>query len=207
VDQVVSVVAGQLTTVTGTYTVNPNAPGPDPSSFGYLRVTTNPAVPAQILVDGIPRDEWGLTWVKMAPGTYTVSFKGVYGLTPPAPQLLTVTASATTTYNAAFTVHGSLRIVTNPALPATVFVNGLPCDDWGMWQSMAPGTYTVSFGDVPGYVTPAPQVAVVAANSLTTITGTYVAAAIVSAGSLAAAGGGPLAMALSAPSSATRIEV
>ncbi len=172
-DQIVTVTAGSLTTVTGTYTSNPGASGPDPTTYGMLRVTTNPAVPAQILVNGIPRDEWGLAWVKMAPGTYTVSFTSVYGMTPPAPATVTVTATATTTYNGLFTVLGSLRILTSPALPATVFVNGIPRDDWGMWQSMAPGTYTVSFGDLAGYATPAPQTAIVTANALTTITGSY----------------------------------
>jgi hypothetical protein len=174
VDQTATVVAGALTTITGTYVSNPAAPGPDPSTFGLLRVyTINPAVPATILVNGIPRDEWGLTWVKMAPGTYTVSFKGVYGSSPPAPQDVTVIAGATTVYNGVFTVHGSLRIITSPAVPGTVFVDGVARDDWGMWQSMLPGTYTVSFGDVAGHTTPAPQTATIGASNLTTITGVY----------------------------------
>ncbi len=173
-DQTATVVAGALTTITGNYVSNPAAPGPDPFTFGLLRVyTTNPAVPATIIVNGIPRDEWGLAWVKMAPGTYTVSFKGVYGSTPPAPQDVTVTAGATTVYNGVFFVHGSLRIITSPAVPATVFVDGVARDDWGMWQSLPPATYTVSFGDVAGYTAPAPQTAIVAANNLTTITGVY----------------------------------
>ena len=178
-DQIVTVNAGSLTTVTGTYTSSPGASGPSPTTYGLLRVTTTPAVPAQILVDGIPRDEWGLAWMKIAPGPHTVSFKGLYGLTPPNPSIVTVTAGLTTTVNGVFTAHGSLRIMTSPALPATVFINGIPRDDWGMWQSTLPGTYTVSFGDIAGYVTPAPQVAVVTANLLTTITGTYVAAPLV----------------------------
>ncbi len=175
-DQTATVVAGALTTITGNYIPNPSAPGPDPSTFGYLRVTTNPSAPATILVNGIPRNDWGLTWVKMAPGTYIVSFKGVYGGTPPAPQSVTVTAGATTVYDGVFVVHGSLRIITSPALPATVFVNGVARDDWGMWQSMPPGTYTISFGDVAGYTTPPPQTAIVAANTLTLITGVYAVA-------------------------------
>ena len=175
-DQTATVVAGALTTITGNYFANPSAPGPDPSTFGYLRVTTTPAVPATVLVNGVIRDEWGLTWVKLAPGTYTVSFKGVYGVTPPAPQTVTVTTGPTTVYEGVFTIHGSLRVITSPALPATVFVNDVARNDWGMWQSMPPGTYTVSFGDVAGYTTPTPQTAVVAANALTTISGAYASA-------------------------------
>jgi hypothetical protein len=172
-DQQATVVAGATTTKTGTFTPHTGAPGPDPTTFGYLRVTTNPATAAQIFVNGIPRDDWGLTWVKLAPGTYTVSFGQGYGYTPPAPQTFTVTAGATTTWDAPFVAHGSLRVTTSPALAATVFVNGVPRDDWGMWQSMPPGTYTVSFEAFPGYVTPAPQTVVVSSGSLTPVTGTY----------------------------------
>ena len=58
--QNVTVNAGALTTVTGTFTTNANAPGAP--GVGLLRVTTSPAVPAQILVDGVVADSWGLTW-------------------------------------------------------------------------------------------------------------------------------------------------
>jgi ABC-type transport system substrate-binding protein/PKD repeat protein len=175
------VTAGGYTEVTGQYTLSPGAPGPDPATYGFLRVTTNPAVPAQILVNGIPRDEWGLTWVKMAPGTYTISFKGVYGVTPPAPADVVVAAGQTTEYQGNFQVHGSLRVITDPAVPGTIFVDGLPRDDWGMWQSMLPGSYKVSYGPVAGFVTPAPETVAVAAGALTFVTGQYVAAAAAAA--------------------------
>jgi hypothetical protein len=174
--ETVTIGAGAFRHLVGRYTSNPSAPGPDPATFGYLRVTTNPAVPSQISVNGIPRDEWGLTWVKVAPGMYTVSFKGVYGFTTPAAAAVTVVAGATAIHEGAFLLHGSLRILTSPALPATVYVDGLPRNDWGMWQSMPPGTYLVSFASVPGYVTPASQTVAVAAGALTTATGTYVVA-------------------------------
>jgi len=160
----------------GQFTSSPGAKGPDPSSYGFLRVTTRPSVPSQILVNGIPRDEWGLNWVKVAPGDYTVGFRGVYGHTTPSSATLRVTAGQTTTHEGAFQVHGSLRVVTSPALPATISIDGVPRDDWGMWQSMPPGSYTVSFESVPGFTTPASQTATVTAGQLTTVTGTYVAA-------------------------------
>ncbi len=175
-DQTAIVTPGVLTTVTGTYTANPGAPGPDPTTYGLLRVTTNPAVPAQILVNGVPRDEWGLAWVKLPPGAYTLSFGPVYGYTAPASQSVTVTAQQTATAAGPFVPQGSLRVVTSPALAATIFVDNIPRDDWGMWQSLPAGTYTVSFGPAPGYTTAASQTATVTAGSLTTITGTYTAA-------------------------------
>ena len=62
---------------------------------GYLRVTTSPALPSQILVNGVPRDTWGLTWLKLPPGDYEVSFTDMPGFTTPAPQTVTVLAGVT----------------------------------------------------------------------------------------------------------------
>ena len=39
---------------------------------GLLRVVTSPAVPSQVLVDGVPRHSWSLDWLKLPPGTYQV---------------------------------------------------------------------------------------------------------------------------------------
>ena len=168
----VTVDAERLTTATGSYVSDPNAPGPDPQTFGLLRVTTRLSdgrlgVPTQISLNGVVRDEWGLNWVKLAPGTYTVSFSDVQDLGTPAPRTVEVVAGRTTVVEGVFEVHGWLRVVTDPAVPGTIFVDNVPRNDWGMWQSMRPGSYRVSFGPVPGFVTPAPQtVAVVAGQSL-----------------------------------------
>ena len=183
-DEVATVTAEQLTTITGNYVANAAAPGPDPGTYGLLRVTTalsndpNAGAPSAISVNGIVRDEWALTWVKVPPGTYTIHFGGVVNLGTPADQTVTIAAGATQVVVGTFLVHGFLRVDTSPPVPGTIFVNGVSYDDWQVWQSMLPGTYTVSFGDVVGYVTPAPQSAVVAANALTTITGNYVSAAL-----------------------------
>jgi len=171
----VTVVAGATASTTGVYTSNPSAPGPDPSTFGLLRVTTNPPLASTIFVDGIPRDDWGLTWVKIAPGTHTVSFATVYGATPPPPTRVTVVAGQTTTYAAPFNVHGSLRVTTSPAVAATVYIDGIPRNDWGIWQSMEPGTYRISFGPLPGFSAPQPQVATVNPNALTLVEAPYFA--------------------------------
>jgi len=142
-----------------------------------LRVTTNPALPATIYANGNALDEWGTTWVKVPPGTYTISFKTVYGYSAPAPADVVVNANgAVTEYEGKFVQHGLLKIETNPPVAGTIFVDGLPRNDWGMWQSMEPGTYKVSFGPVPGYVAPGPQTAVVVAGELTSAVGTYVLA-------------------------------
>ena len=162
---------GQHVHVAGAFTPNPAAPGP--SGFGLLRVTTNPPTPATILVNGIPRDEWGLNWVKVPQGTYTVSSRGGYGATAPLPVVVSVIEGGITEYQANFLPHGGLRVVTDPPMPATIYVNGYARNDWGMWQSMLPGTYEVSFGQVNGFATPPPQMVTVTAGELATVIGVY----------------------------------
>ncbi len=177
------VVAEQLTTVVGNYVSNPLAPGPDPATYGLLRVTTSIdihptwGVWSQVLVDGIPRDEWGLAWLKIAPGSHTISWTDSPGLATPAPQIVNVVAGETTNVDGQFVQLGFLRVTQGGgAVSGTMFVNGIPRDDWGMWLAVAPGTYEVRFGFVPGYGTPEPQMAVVTAGALTTITGNWVPA-------------------------------
>ena len=178
----VEVVARQLTTVVGSYAFDSVSPGPDPTSFGRLRVTTSvyaggtfltDGVMTQIMVDGVARDEWGLNWVKLPPGEHTLSFSDVPGLGTPAPLPFTILPGQTTVLEGRFQRHGWLRIVTDPPVSGTIFVDGLTRDDWGMWQSMPPGTYKVSFGPVPGYATPPSRVVTVTAGELAAAVGQY----------------------------------
>jgi N-acetylneuraminic acid mutarotase len=172
--ETVSVDPGELVRVVGRYRASRTAPGPDPATYGTLRVRTDPAVPSLISVDGLGRDEWALTWVKLPPGPHTVSFGGVYGHATPGEIAVPIESGGTTEVVGAFGAHGSLRIATSPALPGTILVDGIPRNDWGMWQSMPPGPYEVSFGEVPGFVTPGPRFVTVSAGALTSEVGSYV---------------------------------
>ena len=173
-----AVVAERLTEVVGRYVRDDLSPGPDPSTFGLLRVATRvegtaSGVPTQILLDGVARDEWALNWVKLPAGTYTLSFTDVPNLETPAALTVTLAVGQTATVSAVFKPHGILRVVTEPAMPGTIFVNGSPFNDWQVWQSVLPGTYLVSFGPVPGYAAPAAVSVVVRANELSVVRGTY----------------------------------
>jgi hypothetical protein len=169
--QNVNVTAGNLTTVTGTYAVN--AGGQGASGVGLLRVTTSPALPSQISLNGVIADSWGLNWLELAPGSYTVHFSHIEGYAEPADQTVSVTAGNTTTVTGTFTQRGSLRVITSPAVSGTISVDGTPRNDWGMWTDVPVGSHIVSFGSVPGFTTPADQSVMVNAGSLTTVTGTY----------------------------------
>jgi hypothetical protein len=175
--QTVTVTAGALTTVTGTFTSNPSALGQ--SGVGSLRVMTSPALPSQVTIKpsaGSPyiADTWGLTWLELAPGSYTVSFSHVTGWNDPAPQTITITAGNTTTVTGTFTQRGFLRVTTSPAAPGTISVDGIPRDDWGMWTDIPTGSHTVCFGAAASFAnTPACQSVTVNAGATTTATGVY----------------------------------
>jgi len=69
---------------------------------------------------------------------------------------------------------GTLSVVTTP-VTGEVFVGGVSWGDAPASQVVEVASYTVTFGAVSGYTTPASQEAVVTADTTTTITGTYVA--------------------------------
>ena len=83
-----------------------------------------------------------------------MSFTHIEGYTEPAPQTVNVVAGQTTTVQGNFVQRTSLRVVTNPAVPGTISVDGIPRDDWGMWTDIPAGVHQVCFGPVPGRVAP-----------------------------------------------------
>ena len=170
------ILPGELTTVVARYAFDGASPGPDPDAFGLLRVTTDPAVPAQVLVDGTVRNDWALAWLKLSPGTHTVSFTDVPGFGTPTPQVVDITPGQTTTVRGTFVPFGSIRVTTDPPVPSTIFLDGVPNDNWGLWRFIPPGAYTVSFGAVSGFATPAPRAVTVSASQPTSSTGVFAAA-------------------------------
>jgi hypothetical protein len=140
---------------------------------GLLRVTSSPGLPTQILLDGQIADSRGLNWLKVSPGIHTVCFTHVEGWTEPGCQSVTVTKAATTTLTGEFNQRGSLRVVTSPALPSQITVDGNPTNDWSTWTDIPTGFHKVCFGAVADYDPPPCQVGMVKAGNLTTITGGF----------------------------------
>jgi hypothetical protein len=141
-------------------------------------------------MNGIPMENWGLNYVKMSPGSYTLSFSDVSGFDtpmsvivtntpggPPVSQSLStpivITDGVITQVEVNFIPLGNLLVQTTPAVPATVFVNGNPMDDWGFWADIEPGTYTISFQPFDGMLTPLPLVVTVVAGATTHVVGNY----------------------------------
>lgn len=144
------------------------------ATSGLLRVETSPPVPTRIFLDGIPRNDWGLDWVKLPAGEYTLSFSDVPGYLAPISQPIEILPDTVTEVIASFIQLGNLWVETSPALPATIFANGNPMNDWGFWASLEEGGYTVSFQDMPGYVTPSEAVVTVNPGETTHVIGDYV---------------------------------
>ena len=145
------------------------------AALGVLRVTTTPAVPRQIIVDGDIANTWGSDWMKISAGSHEVCFTDVEGwLTPPC-ETVDVDVDLTTEVDGAFAQNGSLRAVTSPAVPSTITIDGVPSDDFEVWTDFPPGDYEVCFGDVADHtvVGDACQTATVIAGALVTITGTF----------------------------------
>ena len=159
--EAITVVAGgALQIITGNYLDSPGAPGP--SGHGLLRVTTTPGVASVISVDGIIRDTWGLNWVKVPPGSYEVCFSDVVDFFTPACETAVVVAGETATLDGAFTARGILRVITALPHPSTIFVDGVPRDDWGIWTDISVGDHLVCFGEDAGFAPPCQTVSLVA---------------------------------------------
>jgi hypothetical protein len=172
--QTVTVTSGVCAEVTGVFESSPGSLGPDPETYGMLRLTSIPPVASMIYVDGYWMSPWGLNWVKLEPGIYELTFSDVPGFVTPSQTIIEIVAGTTTTIDATFVSCGSLHVITIPAVPSTIYVDGIPRNDWGMWVDIPAGTYIVSFGDVPGYIAPGPQTVTVATSGYTQVAGVFV---------------------------------
>ena len=83
------VAGGSTTSLTGAF-----------ARRGVLRVTTTPAVPATISVDGLP-DNWGM-WTDLPTGTHQVCFGPMAGHVAPRCQDVNLTAATLSTVNGSY---------------------------------------------------------------------------------------------------------
>lgn len=168
--ETVTVVAGANTAIVGDFTASSDS---GPPGLGRLRVVSSPPVPSQIVVDGIERDTWSLTWMKIDPGVHEICFSDVDGFATPPCQTVQVDADASTVVQGDFAAQGFLRVLTDPPVPGTIIVDGEPRNDWGMWTSLPTGLHEVCFGDVVGRTTPTCQAVTITSGTTSTVTGLY----------------------------------
>lgn len=171
-ERTVRVRSGEMTVVTGVFTPNEQALGPA-EGYGLLRVRTDPAVPTTVIVDGIPRDTFGLNWMKIEPGMHEISYTDVPNYVTPENQTVMVEVGAASEVVGEFAREGGLRIVTEQPNSAVIYVDGVARDSWGVWIELPEGIYTVSFGDIPGHLTPPAQTVLVVPGQTTLVVGEY----------------------------------
>jgi hypothetical protein len=137
-----------------------------------LRVITDPPVPGTIFVDGTPADDTGV-WTDLEPGDHQVCFGEVTGFGTPDCQTAVITAGQSVQVTGSYTERGFLRVITDPPVPGTIFVDGTPVEAWGTWVDLEPGDHQVCFGEVTGFGTPDCQTAVITAGQSVQVTGSY----------------------------------
>jgi parallel beta-helix repeat protein len=131
-------------------------------------------VPGTILVDGVPRDVGALYGLPVVPGRHRIRFSDVPGLGTPAEVVVEVRAGESLEVLGTYVAFGRLRVRTDPALPATIYVDDVPRNDWALDLALPAGVYAVSFGAVAGYQRPAAVTVRVAPEATTEVVGAYV---------------------------------
>lgn len=123
--------------------------------------------------------------VTIAAGTYNGWFTDVTGWTKPGDRTVTITADQTTTVSGTYSQVVTTGSLTVNLLPSqAVIAGGQWRLDGGAWrdsgftlEGLAAGAHTVSFKPVSSWTTPGDQAVNIVANTLATVTGTYVAQA------------------------------
>jgi hypothetical protein len=172
-DQTVVVAAGGTTATNGIYT----------PQTGSLQVTISPLdaanAGAQWQVDGGAWRNSGTTVGDLPVGNHTVAYKTISGWNTPTNQTVLVAANTTSVTNGTYVQQtGSLVVTIDPANAVTAGAQW-QVDD-GAWQNsgavisvLLAGNHTVSFKNIPDWITPVSQWVFVAPNSTATANGVY----------------------------------
>lgn len=164
-EQQVTVQAGAIVTVTGTY-------AEEVAGVGTLSITTTP-VAGRVCVDGVCWGEAPQSY-EVAGGSYTVTFEPVEGYYTPGSRVVTVVEGHTTNVGGKYERHkGTLTVITKP-IDGMVIVDGKNWGEGTQSRSVTVGDHTVSFATVGGYETPADEEVSVQVDATTTVTGKYV---------------------------------
>jgi uncharacterized protein (TIGR03437 family) len=154
------------------------------STGGSVSVATNLAGASFILMGAASYGGSGTSWSQStAPaGTYTVTYNSVSGYTTPASETKTLTNGGSITFTGNYTqiatTGGTITVSTNRA-NASFAISG-PSNYNGSgssWsQAGAPaGTYTITYGDLSGYTTPAGRTITLSSGDTITFSGIYLA--------------------------------
>ncbi len=149
------------------------------SAFGTIEVKTNLARATFLMSGPVSYSGSGKNWRRMfAPaGTYTITYGDVSGFVTPASETRTLSSGGTISFAGEYKLNtGTIEVKTNLAR-ATFLISG-PASYSGSgknWRRVgAPsGSYTITYGDVPGFVTPASETKTLSSSGTISFTGDY----------------------------------
>jgi len=172
-DQGVTIVVGQLTRATGNY-----------QPQGLLQATIRPPgvvdAGAQWTIDGLTWQDSGETLSNLTAGQYTVEFSDIIGWVTPTNQVVAITGGETAIVTGDYFPSGSLEVTVLPtnavAAGAQWTVDGETWRDSGETVSnLTVGQYTVEFGNIAGWASPAGIAVTISSNANTSVTAWYLA--------------------------------
>jgi len=156
---------------------------------GFLKVSITPAAAvtagARWQVDGGAWLVSGTVVSGLLTGTHTVTFNTVNGWDPPASKTVNIATNQLTTVNGVYLVmSGSLQVTLSPLAAVTAGAQW-QVDGKG-WQvsgttvtGLSPGSHTVSFKAVNGWLTPSDQAVNIVSTQLTAASDTYAGGGVV----------------------------
>ena len=172
-NQTVTVVSGQTTILTATYTGAP---------VGSVSVTIVPAgaitTGALWAVDGGLWQASGATVSGLSLGSHSILYHDTTGFITPGGQTVTVTMGQTTNVTATYIPLANVSVT---IIPAGAIANGAQwLVDSGSWQNsgatvsnLSLGNHTITYLDAVNFVTPASQTVTLVAGQTTNLTATY----------------------------------
>jgi C1A family cysteine protease len=170
--QDVEVVASETAVATGVYT----------EQSGSITVSITPdTVDGKWRVDGDEWQESGATVENLSVGSHTVSFSHVDGWITPSPETVTVAADQTTSVPGVYSRTGGGIICAITPDPAAKSGAAWKVDDEEGWHAsgvtirrLSAGSHTITFKDLPGWITPPQQKVTVLANQITDAASVYI---------------------------------
>ena len=152
-------------------------PSPDPP--GRLRVTTAPASPTKVYVNGLERSDWGLDWLEVPSGVaHEVCFSdNPNGVTPEC-RLVTVPSGGVGTTVGVYHSLATLVVTTRNDLgqlgvESVISVDGTPAAEWGLVSTRPAGPTTVCFGPAADHLPPPCSTVTLTAGATTTVDGVF----------------------------------
>jgi hypothetical protein len=177
--QTLNLVANATISFIGEY-----SPLPQPGNIEVVTNQTEATFMLTYLGTGSTYQGNGLSfgWTGMSSGQYMIAYGGVYGFIAPASETMSLGSGQTIQFDGQYTpapMPGIINVATN-LISATFTVTNVATSEsqsgsgltW-RWIGASPGVYTVTFGNVSGYGTPAMQTKTMSSGGVITFDASY----------------------------------